>query len=69
MITALMVLVCAVLVVGWVMAGIAFVASVVSMFPRLHNRSGTSSDRSALPRGSGWPADDNKSLRDVGIQP
>lgn len=68
MITALMVLVCAVVVLGWVLAGIAFVASVVSMVPRLVDSLGTPSDDRALPAGQ-WQAGDRKFLHDLGIRP
>jgi hypothetical protein len=68
MITALMILVCGVLLLGWVLAAIAFVASLVSMVPRLIDSRGTSPEDSASP-GSRWRAGDRKFLRDVGIRP
>jgi len=68
MITALIVLVFAVLVAGWVLAGIAFVASFVSIIPRLRDRSVMSCEDSAsLP--AEWRAGDDKFLHDVGIRP
>ena len=68
MITALMVLVCAVLVLGWVLAGIAFVASLVSMIPRLLDSLDTSPGHSGSATGQ-WRAGDRKFLRDLGIRP
>ena len=68
MITALMVFVCGVMVLGWLLAGIAFLASLVSMISRLLDRSNTSTEDSASPQ-SRWDATDAKFLHDVGIRP
>ena len=68
MITALMLLVCGVLLLGWVLAAVAFVASLLSMIPRLIDSRGTSPEDSASPAGR-WRAGDRKFLRDVGIRP
>jgi len=68
MITALMLLVCGVLLLGWVLAAVAFVASFLSMIPRLIDSRGTSPEDSASPAGR-WRAGDRKFLRDVGIRP
>jgi hypothetical protein len=67
MITALMLLVCGVMVLGWLLAGIAFVASLVSMITRLLDCSSTATEESASlqPR---WCAADTKFLHDVGIR-
>jgi len=68
MITALMLLVCGVLLLGWVLAAVAFVASLLSMVPRLIDSRGTSPEDSASPAGR-WRSGDRKFLRDVGIRP
>ena len=72
-----MVLVCAVLVLGWVlvgialvaslMAGITLVASLLAVVPRLcDSRSGSFHD-TASPAGR-WHASDKKFLHEVGIR-
>jgi hypothetical protein len=68
MITALLVLVFAVVLVGCLMAAVAFVAIMVSMTSRLLNRSSALSEDSASPQG-GWRAGDAQFLRDLGIRP
>jgi hypothetical protein len=68
MITALMIFVCGVLLLGWVLAAIAFLASLLSMVPRLIDSRGTSPEDSASPAGQ-WRAGDGKFLHDVGIKP
>jgi len=64
----LLVLVCAVLLLGWALAGIALVASLVSIIPRLLDSPGTSTDDNASTAGR-WHASDKKFLHDVGIRP
>jgi hypothetical protein len=68
MITALLVLVFAVVLVGWLMATVVFVAIMVSMTSQLLNRSSALSADSASPE-SGWRARDAQFLRDLGIRP
>ena len=77
MITAPMVLICAFVVLGWVLVGVALVASLLAGFalvasllavvPRLRDsRSGFFHD-TASPAGR-WHTGDKKFLHDVGIQ-
>jgi len=68
MVTALLLLVFTVLVLGWVLAAIAMVASLVSIIPRLRDTLGTSPDNSESPAGR-WRAGDKKFLHDIGIRP
>jgi hypothetical protein len=67
MAVVLMILVCAVMVLGWVLAGIAFVASFVSIIPRLRDHPGTSPEDRVPVRSIS--ASDNRFLHDVGIRP
>jgi hypothetical protein len=67
MIAALIILVFAVTVLGWLLAAIAFVASLVSIVPRIVDHPGPSLEGGASPR-SKWRAGDDKFLRDVGIR-
>jgi ABC-type nickel/cobalt efflux system permease component RcnA len=77
MITALMVLVCAVVVLGWVLVGIALVASLLAGIALVaslladadrsrDSRSGSFHDTGS-PAGR-WHASDKKFLREVGIR-
>lgn len=66
MIAALMILVCAVVVVGWLMAAVAFVAISVSMIPRVLD---PTSPEDSVGAQVGSLAADAQFLRDVGIRP
>jgi hypothetical protein len=61
-------LVCAVIVVAWLMAALAWVALIVSMISRVLDRPSTLVDESALLP-EGWRAADAQFLHDVGIRP
>ena len=67
MITALLVLVCTVVLVGWLMAAFAFVATIAAMISRAHERSSSVPGDSASFDGR-WRAADAQFLRDVGIR-
>jgi len=67
MIVALIILVFAVMVLGWLLAAIAFVASLVSIVPRMVDHPDLSREDGAAPR-SRWHAGDDKFLRDAGIR-
>ena len=68
MIAVLMVLVFAVVMLGWLMAAAAFVAIGVSMIPRVLDRSSAVVEERASAQ-SRWPRTDAQFLRDVGIRP
>jgi len=68
MIAALIVLVFAIMVLGWLLAAIAFVASLVSIVARIVDRPGASLQDGVSTR-TKWCAGDDKFLRDAGIRP
>ena len=68
MIAALLFLVFAVLLLGWLMAAVAYVAIIVSMLSRVLDPSSTSPEDGVSAQ-SRSRATDAQFLRDVGIQP
>ena len=67
MIGALMVLVAAVVVLGWLMAALAFFASLVSIIPRTVDHPGVSGEDRVSPRPKSCAGDD-RFLGGVGIR-
>lgn len=67
MITALLILVCAVVVLGWLIACIALVCTFVSMIARLLDRPSTSREDRLSPE-ERCQAADTQFLHDVGIR-
>ena len=68
MVIALMVLVFAVVVLGWLLAAVAFVATFVSLVSPVLDPPGASTEDGAS-RPDRWRSADAEFLRDVGIRP
>jgi len=67
MITALMVLVFGVILLGWLLAGVAYAGTLVALLARALDHSDTPGKNRA-PKSGRWQASDDEFLRAMGIQ-
>ncbi|HUI79275.1 MAG TPA: hypothetical protein VLY24_15220 [Bryobacteraceae bacterium] len=68
MIAVLMVLVLGVIVLGWFLAGVAFLATLATLLSRMSVRS-SSCDEDFARLENGWQVSDAEFLREAGIEP
>ena len=68
MATVLIVLVCGVILLGWFLAGVAFLAALATMLSRLIDRPSSSDENTGFLE-ERWQASDAEFLRKMGIEP